>query len=80
LTELKRKTRPLLDSERRAMQTIIAAMAIRGYAYASDGNSKVPQEIADDIVKVRLSLDVKTVRKYVHESAQLIPNGNSDKP
>ena len=80
LTELKRKARPLLDSERRAMQTIIAAMAKEGYLYASGGNSKVPQEIADDIVKAGLSLDVKTVRKYVHELTQLIPNENPDKP
>ena len=60
------------------MLTIIAAMAKEGYKYASDSNSKVPQEIADDIAKVRLTLDVKTVRKYLHESAQLIPNENSN--
>ena len=62
--------KPLIESESRAMLTIIAAMASGGYRFVSTGNSTVPQEIADDAVKISLSIDVKTVRKYLKESRE----------
>jgi hypothetical protein len=65
--------KPLLESERTAMLTMIAGMAARGYRYVPTGNSRVPQEIADDIVASGLSLDVKTVRKYLDTAAKLLP-------
>src|SRR4051794_8404655 len=55
--------RPLLQSEREAMLTMIAAMAVKGYAY-SPGSDAVA-DITSDITKVGLTLDVKTARKWV---------------
>ena len=72
--------KPLLDSERQSMLAIIATMASGGYTFVSGGNSKVPQEIVDDAVKVGLHIDVKTVRKYLQSSAKLIPPEDTEKP
>ena len=71
--------KPLLESERRTMLTIIAATAVAGYGFVPSGNSKIPQEIVDDLAKMGLSLDVKTVRKYLQSAAELIPPEDTKK-
>ena len=63
-------SKPLLQSEREAMLKIIAAMAVKGYSYVADGNSKVPQEITDDAAGIGIAVDVKTVRKYLQVAAR----------
>ncbi len=76
LTEVKSKlseTQPPLESERKSMLTIIAAMAREGYKHPASGNSHVTKEIADDITKIGLGLDEKTIRKYLKTAMDLVP-------
>jgi len=79
LSEKPGLTRPFLESERESVMTIIAGMADGGYKYVPTGNSKVPQEVANDIVTAGLSLDVKTIRKYLQAAANLLPTKGGEK-
>ncbi len=69
LDERRKLDKVLLQSEREAMLTMIAAMAVKGYAY-SPGSDAVA-DITSDVTKVGLTLDVKTVRKWVKEAVKL---------
>jgi len=60
--------------ERESLLKMVIAMAVCGYKYdPSAERSKIPQEIADDLEKSGLSLDVDTVRKYLKAAAVLLP-------
>ena len=56
-----------------SLMKMVIGMAIKGYRYnPDDKRSDVPQEIANDLHVCGVPLDVDTVRKWLHESAQLL--------
>ena len=60
--------------ERESLLKMVIAMAVLGYKYDPSANrSKAPQEIADDLTSLGLSLDVDTVRKHLKAAALLLP-------
>jgi len=66
----------LATRERESLLKLIIGMARGGYAYDPKlSRSNVPQEIADDLAKHDVVLDVDTVRKWLREAAQLMPGG-----
>ena len=69
--------KPPIRSEREAMLTIIAAMAKDGYGYTPGG--PVITEIYNEITKIGLTLDVKTVRKHISDAMKLIPPEDTQK-
>lgn len=68
------KEKELSTKERNTALTIIMAMAIGGYGY--DINAKKNDAIADiesDIVKIGLQLDNDTIRRWLKNGAQIVP-------
>jgi hypothetical protein len=60
--------------ERESLLKIIIGMARGGYVYDPKLNrSAVPQEIASDLAKHGVPLDVDTVRKWLKEAAEFLP-------
>lgn len=63
----------LSSQERRTLLSLIAAMSCEGYSYdpTASKNEAVPN-IRDDLELVGLSLDPKTVRKWLSEASDLV--------
>lgn len=60
--------------ERESLLKMIIGMARGGYVYDPKlSRSPVPQEIADDLAKYGVTLDVDTVRKWLREGAGFLP-------
>jgi hypothetical protein len=52
----------------------IAGIAIYSYKHdVKSANSKIPQDIADDISKSGKTIDVKTVREWIKQGVALLP-------
>ncbi len=69
------KTDQLLAAlERDSLLKLVIGMAIFGYKYdpRAERNKAVP-EIAEDLAKLGVSLDIGTVRKWLKEAAELVP-------
>lgn len=57
-------------TEKNSLLKLVIGMAIKGYGYDVEAKrSDVPSEIAGDLVKLGLSIDVDTVRKYLAMAA-----------
>lgn len=57
-----------------SLMKMVIAMAMKGYSYnQKDKKSGVPGEIVDDAAALGLAIDADTVRKWLKESAQLLP-------
>ena len=66
--------RPLSTRERDSLLSLIIGMAVAGYAYdPSQKRSDKTAEIASDLEKAGVALDVDTVRKWLKEATQLLP-------
>jgi hypothetical protein len=53
---------------------VVIGMAVGGYSYdPKAGRSDRPTEIAGDLERAGVPLDVDTVRKWLRESAELLP-------
>lgn len=64
----------LSTKERETLLKIIIGMARDSYKYNPKLNrSSVPQEIADDLAKHSIFLDVDTVRKWLKQAAEFMP-------
>lgn len=71
-----RRTNKLENRERVALLKLVIGMAVKGYSFdPSAKRSRTPQEICDDLALLGLTLDVKTIRKYLAEGTRLIPDG-----
>lgn len=66
--------KPLGAKERDSLLKIVIGMALEGYKYDPKLNrSAVPQEIADDLAKQGIPMDVNTVRKWLKHAAEFLP-------
>jgi hypothetical protein len=66
--------KPLGAKERESLLKIVIGIAVDSYKYDPKlSRSAVPQEIADDLAKCGVVLDVDTVRKWLREAAELLP-------
>lgn len=66
----------LQNRERASMLKMIIAMAVDGYGYKIDSErSSIPAEIADALDQMGISLDPDTIRKYLTEGRDMLPNG-----
>jgi hypothetical protein len=64
----------LSTKERETLLKIVIGMARDSYKYDPKLNrSSVPQEIADDLAKHSIFLDVDTVRKWLKQAAEFLP-------
>jgi hypothetical protein len=60
--------------ERDTLLKIVIGMAREGYKYdPKSSRSNIPQEIADDLAKHGIPLDVDTVRKWLRQAAEFLP-------
>ncbi len=60
--------------ERESLLKLVIGMAVGGYGYNPKSNrSDVISEIASDLEKAGVPLDVDTVRKYIREARELLP-------
>lgn len=60
-----------------SLKKIIIGMAIGGYGYnPQEKRSEIPRQIVEDIERSGLSIDVDTVRKWLRESAEILPRNN----
>ena len=69
-----KKKKDLSTRERSTVKRLIIGLAIHGYTYnpKADRNSAT-KEIADDLERSGIALDVDTVRKWLKESAEELP-------
>jgi hypothetical protein len=66
--------KPLGTRERDTLLKIVIGMALEGYKYdPKSSRSTISQEIADDLTKQGIPLDVDTVRKWLKQAAELLP-------
>jgi hypothetical protein len=66
--------KPLGAKERESLLKIVIGIAVDSYKYDPKlSRSTVPQEIADDLAKCGIVLDVDTVRKWLKQAAELLP-------
>jgi hypothetical protein len=71
--------KPLGGRERDSMLKLIIGMAIKGYVYdPKAGRSGTVREIADDLRRAGLALDVDTIRKYLSEAKELLPGPETE--
>jgi hypothetical protein len=60
--------------ERESLLTLVIGMAVGGYGYDPKASrSPQPSEIAGDLARCGVSLDVDTIRKWLKEAAELLP-------
>jgi hypothetical protein len=65
---------PLGARERESLLKLIIGMAVFGYGYVPTApRSQKPGEIAEDLARAGVALDVDTVRKWLKEAAELLP-------
>lgn len=63
----------LTSTEKASMLKLIAAMAIAGYKFdPTSTRNEATQDIADDLDRLGIGLDLKTVRKWLKEACSLI--------
>jgi hypothetical protein len=70
----RREGRSLSTRERESLLKLVIGMAVEGYRYdpGVQRSDRIP-EIAEDLEKAGVALDVDTVRKYLKEASQLLP-------
>ena len=75
LRSTQEKKKDLSTRERSTVKRLIIGLAIHGYKYnpKADRNSAT-KEIADDLERSGIPLDVDTVRKWLKESAEELPS------
>ncbi|WP_417279342.1 hypothetical protein [Celeribacter sp.] len=67
------RSKPLIGQEREILLKLIAAMACEQYGYVPDAKrSGVSRNIKDDMDRVGLSMDEKTIRKWLKTAAELV--------
>lgn len=67
------QSKPLVGQEREILLKLIAAMACEQYGYNPDAKrSGVSRNIKDDMDRVGLSMDDKTIRKWLKTAAELV--------
>jgi len=67
----------LHPKERESVLKLIITMAIKGYTYRPNASrSDVPAEITNDAHEVGLSIDQDTVRKWLREASEVLPQGD----
>ena len=60
--------------ERESLLKVVIGMAVGGYSYdPKAGRSDRPTEIAGDLERAGVPLDIDTVRKWLREAAELLP-------
>jgi hypothetical protein len=60
--------------ERESLLKVVIGMAVGGYSYDTKaGRSDRPTEIAGDLERAGVPLDLDTVRKWLREAADLLP-------
>jgi hypothetical protein len=65
--------------ERESLLKVVIGMAVGGYSYdPKAGRSDRPTEIAGDLERAGVPLDVDTVRKWLREAAELLPPKGTD--
>ncbi len=66
--------KPLHTKEKETLLKMIAGMAVDGYGYdPAAKKSPIPSEISSGLAEQGISLDTDTVRKWLKEAAQIIP-------
>lgn len=69
-----KESKPLHTKERETLLKMIIGMAIDAYGYDPKTNrSPIPREIADILTEKEMPLDPDTVRKWLKEAAELLP-------
>lgn len=69
----------LRTRERNSLLTLVIGMAVAAYNYGpSDRKSDVASEIASDLARAGLSLHPDTIRKWLREAADLLPQTPPD--
>jgi hypothetical protein len=71
-------TKSISSQERETLFKLIAAMAVKGYMF-DPGASRNPAtaDIQSDLDQLGISLDQKTILKWVREACEIIPKGGS---
>ncbi|MDH5721849.1 MAG: hypothetical protein OEY94_00815 [Alphaproteobacteria bacterium] len=73
-TNNQNKPKPLHTKERETLLKIIAGMATDAYGYDPNAaRSPIPREIADILAEKEIPLDPDTVRKWLKEAAEILP-------
>jgi hypothetical protein len=68
------EAKPLSTRERDSLLKLVIGMAVNGYAFQPRAaRSLAPSEVAGDLEKLGIGLDVDTVRKYLKQGAELLP-------
>lgn len=71
--------KPLGARERESMLKLVIGMAVAGYRYdPKEKKSDKVSEIASDLAKIGVPLDVDTVRKYLREGRELLPTPETE--
>ena len=72
--------KPLHTRERESALKLIIGMALKGYCYdPSASRNAATQDIADDLAALGIGLDADTVRKWLKEGTELLPNSRFEK-
>lgn len=73
-TERGKAKKPLHTKERESLLKMVIGMAMKGYAYdpKKTRNSSIP-EIANDLELLGITLDQDTVRKWINEAKEHLP-------
>lgn len=67
--------KPLLTRERDTLLKLIIGLAIEGYRYAPRASrNEAIGEISRDLQKLGIALDQGTIRKWLQEASQILPN------
>jgi hypothetical protein len=65
--------------ERNSLLRLVIGMAVGGYGFdPASARSKTPAEIAADLERAAIPLDVDTVRKWLREGAELLPPSKTE--
>lgn len=74
--------KPLAKKERESLLKLVIGMAIEGYRYnPAELRNAATSEICKDLDTVGVGLDPDTVRKFLHEAAEMLPKDkNRPKP
>lgn len=80
LESAKAEAKPMHTKEKETLLKMVIGMAVDVYGYKPDANrSPIPKEISDILTEKGLAIDPDTVRKWLREAAQLLPQ-NINKP
>ncbi len=71
--------KPLLTRERQSVLKLILGMAIKGYTYnPKQSRNDAIREIAQDLESLGIALDQDTIRKWIKEASENLPQEESD--